>query len=44
MEKQSPNKDEIKLYEIKRNILQYYGVNKFEEITKNMKKLKVSQY
>ena len=34
------NKEEIKLYEIRRNILQYYGVNKFEEIAKEYEKLK----
>lgn len=34
------NKDEIKLYEIRSNISQYYDTNKFEEITKEYEKLK----
>lgn len=34
------NKEEINLYDIRRNILQYYEVNKFEEITKEYEKLK----
>lgn len=33
------NKDEIKLYEIRSNILQYYNLNKFEDIIEEYKKL-----
>lgn len=34
------NKEELKLYEIRSNISQYYETNKFEEITKEYEKLK----
>lgn len=33
------NKDEIKLYDIRKNILQYYNFNKFEDLTKEYEKL-----
>lgn len=33
------NKDDVKLYDIRKNILQFYDINKFEEITKEYEKL-----